>query len=31
MHEAGAFPAADADIQVLLSEMDTCLAVVARL
>ena len=31
MHEAGAFPIADSDIQTLLSEMHTCLAVVARL
>ena len=31
MHEAGAFPAADAEIQVLLAEMHTCLTVVFRL
>lgn len=31
MHEAGAFPPAEADVQVLLSEMDTCLTVVSRL
>jgi len=31
MHEAGTFPAIDADVQVLLSEMDTCLTVVFRL
>jgi hypothetical protein len=31
MHEAGAFPIADSDIQTLLSEMHACLAVVARL
>jgi hypothetical protein len=31
MHEAGAFPALDSDLQQLLSEMDTCLTVVFRL
>ena len=31
MHEAGAFPANDADIQVLVSEMHACLAAVSRL
>jgi hypothetical protein len=31
MHEAGAFPTADLDIQTLLSEMDACLAAVLRL
>jgi hypothetical protein len=31
MHEAGATPNADAEIQVLLGEMHTCIAIVARL
>jgi hypothetical protein len=31
MHQAGAFPMADTDIQLLLSEMHACLSVVARL
>jgi hypothetical protein len=31
MHEAGVFPAADADVQALLSEMHACLSAVARL
>jgi hypothetical protein len=31
MHEAGAFPVLDADVQTLLSEMHTCLWVVSRL
>lgn len=31
MHEAGAYPTADVELQSLLSEMDTCLSVVLRL
>lgn len=31
MHEAGAFPVADSELSILLSEMHTCLAVLARL
>jgi hypothetical protein len=31
MHRAGAFPPSDRDVQLLLAEMNTCLAVVSRL
>jgi hypothetical protein len=31
MHEAGAFPAIDSKVQVLVSEMHACLAAVSRL